>query len=156
MKKICGILLLMLLIGLVAACGNSDVSVADDTGEDSTDALSENLVMLDAGEWPQNEYTANISQPESGTVAQGWIDPDHHRCYIDMTGVSSEAMEDWYNALLNSGFTEDGKAVEEIEGQDYISINAQLQKDGVCISVTHLSTDEGNLELYITMEESDG
>lgn len=153
MKKPFGILLIIVLIGLITACGNNTVSSTDDTIDKSKNALPENFIMLDAGEWPRNEYTASIPQPESGKVSQGWIDPDTHRCYIDMTGVSSEVMENWYNSLLDSGFTEIGKVAEEIKGQNYISTNALLKKDGVYISMTHLSTDKGNLGLSITREK---
>ena len=79
-----------------------------------------------------------------------------HRCYIDMKGVSSEVMEKWYSSLLDSGFTEIGKVAEEIKDQNYISTNALLKKDGVYISMTHLSTDEGNLGLSITRENEKG
>ena len=65
-------------------------------------------------------------------------------------------MKNWYNSLLNSGFTEIGKVAEEIKGQNYISTNALLKKDGVYISMTHLSTDEGNLGLSITRENEKG
>ena len=61
MKKTFGILLIIVLIGLITACGNSTVSSADDAIDNSQNALPENFVMLDAGEWPQNEYTAEHS-----------------------------------------------------------------------------------------------
>lgn len=153
MKKVCGIFLVMVLIGLMTACGNSTVPSAGDTTDNSKNSLPENFVVLDAGKWPQNEYTDSIPQPESGTVSQGWIDPDSHRCYIDMTGVSSEAMENWYSLLLGSGFTEIGKVAEEIKDQHYTSTNALLQKGGVSISMTHLNTNEGNFGLCITKEK---
>jgi hypothetical protein len=152
MKKPFGILLVIVLFSLITGCGNSTVSGADDVIDYSRNALPENFVMLDAGEWPENEYTAGIPEPVSGTVSQGWIDPDTHRCCIDLTGVSSKAMENWYNSLLSNGFAEIGKIAEEIKGQNYTSINALLKKDGVYISMTHLSTEEGNLWLSISRE----
>ncbi len=153
MKKTFGILLIIALIGLITACGNSTVSSADDAIDNSQNTLPENFVMLDAGEWPQNEYTASIPQPESGTVFKGWIDPDTHRCYVGMTGVNLEVMENWYSSLLGDGFTKIGKVAEEIKGQNYISTNVLLKKDGVYISITHLGIDEGNLGLCITREK---
>lgn len=153
MKKACGIFLVLALITLMAACAASTPSDTRDTADDSKNSLPESVVMLDTGKWPQNEYTEDISGPESGRVFQGWIDPEFHRCYIDMTGVSSETMESWYGLLLKDGFIEVGKTAEEIKGQHYTSTNALLQKDGVSVSMTHLSTAEGNLGICITKAE---
>ena len=153
MKKPCGIVFLMIiLIGLTSACGSSDVT--DDTMDNLQRTLHDSFVMLDTEEWPQNEYTASIPQPGSGTVLWGWIDPDTYHCYIDMTGVSSEAMEDWYCSLLSDGFTELDKEdwLKRLTVSMYKSTNVLLHKDGVYISMTHLSTDEGNLGLCITRE----
>lgn len=153
MKKTCGIFLVVMFAVLMTACGNGSASDAGNRITNSENSLPDNLVMLDAGEWPQNEYIASIPQPESGTVSQGWIDPDVDLCYVDMTDVSREAMENWYSLLLESGFTEVEKIVEESMGQHYTSTNALLQKDGIYVSMTHLSTDEGHLGLCITREK---
>lgn len=153
MKKIYGIFFAVVLVVLTAACAKSTASSDDDSTDNSRNTLPENCIMLDAGKWPQNEYTADIPQPESGTVSRGWIDPDNHFCSIDMTGVSSKAMENWYGLLLDNGFTEIERVAEVIKNQNYTSTNALLQKDGISISMTHLSTGEGNFGLCITEEK---
>lgn len=120
----------------------------------STDAMdydiSENHIMLEAGEWPENTYTSGIPQPDSGKVVNGWIDPDMNYCYIEMEGVSSGTIENWYDSLLKNDFNEVERMAEEIKNQDYISTNAVLQSSDGNVNMTHLSNDKGTLVLYIT------
>lgn len=150
MKKTCGIFLVIVLIVLMTACGGGPASDNGISTDNSVNSLPENLIILDAGEWPENEYTANIPQPDSGTVGHGWIDPDNQYCYIEMKDVKSATMENWYGLLMNSGFSEVRKIAEEINGQDYTSTNALLQNDDVTVSMAHLSTDKNEFMLYIT------
>ena len=123
------------------------------SNDNMENALPENYIVLEIGEWPKNAYTSNIPQPNSGTVVNGWIDPDVQYCYIEMENVSGETMEDWYGSLLNSGFTEVERMAEEIKGQDYISTNAVLQSSDGTVNMTHLSNDKGTLVLYITKSD---
>ena len=113
-------------------------------------ALPENYIILDTGEWPKNTYTSNIPQPDSGIFVRGWIDPDSQYCYIEMEDVNSDTMESWYGSLLDSGFTEVERMAEQIKGQDYKSTNAMLQNAERAINITHLSNEKGMLIMYIT------
>lgn len=135
---------------LITACEGEFVSDNTISTDNSVNSLPETLIMLDAGEWPENEYTSNIPQPDSGTVKRGWINPDNQYCYIEMNGVNSATMENWYGLIMNSGFSEVEKTAEEINGQNYTSTNVLLQNDDVTVSMAHLSTDKGEFALYIT------
>ncbi len=136
MKKIYGILLVFTLIVLITACGNSTISDNKDAANNSGNSLPENLVMLDAGEWPQNEYTASIPQPESGTLLRGWIDPDKEYCYIELSDMTQTKSEQYVKALKEAGFTEVEKVSEEIY-DDYISVGTLFTKDNTTVSIAY-------------------
>lgn len=151
MKKAYAILLTLALAALTAACGSPFAAGPQSTAESPQSTFPESYVMLDAGEWPQNDYTSEIPAPESGTVSEGWINPDAHYCDINLTGVTGDAMESWYRSLLDNGFTEIEKTAEEIKGQGYTSTNALLKKGDIYVSMTHLSNEEGDLGICITL-----
>ena len=149
MKKIYGILLVFTLIVLITACGNSTISDNKDAANNSGNSLPENFVMLDAGEWPQNEYTANIPQPESGTLLRGWIDPDKEYCHLELSEITQPESEQYVNALKEAGFTEVEKVSEEIN-DDYISIGTLLTKDNTTVSISYTDDLFG---MYIKNEQ---
>ncbi len=136
MKKACGVFLAAMLIALMAACGNTSSSDNEANANNSGNSLPESFVMLDAGEWPQNEYTANIPQTESGTVQRGWIDPAKEYCYIELSDMTQAQTEQYVNTLKEAGFSEVEKVSEEIN-DDYISIGTLLIKDSATISIAY-------------------
>ena len=137
MKKACGVFLAAMLIALMAACSNGSISGNEDTADSSGNALPENFVMLDAKEWLDNEYTANIPQPESGTLLRGWIDPDKEYCHLELSDMTQSDSEQYVKALKESGFSEVDKVSEEIN-DDYISVGTLLTKDSTTISISYI------------------
>lgn len=136
MKRACGIFLVIALIVLMTACGNNSISDNGVVGDNLESVLPENFILLDAGEWPQNEYTANIPQPESGTLLRGWIDPDKEYCHIELSDMTQTKSEQYVKALKEAGFTEVEKVSEEIN-DDYISVGTLLTKDNISASVAY-------------------
>jgi hypothetical protein len=149
MKKACGVFLAAMLIALMAACSNSSISGNEDTADSSGNALPENFVLLDAEEWPQNEYTANIPQPESGTLLRGWIDPDKAYCHLELSDMTQSDSEQYVKALKESGFSEVDKVSEEIN-DDYISVGTLLTKDGTTVSIAY---GDDSFGIYIKNEQ---
>jgi len=142
MKKACGIFVIMTLIALMTACGNSATS---DTGS----PLPENLVMLDAEEWPQNEYTVNVPQPKSGTLLRGWIDPDKGFCYLELSGITQTESEQYVKSLKEAGFAEVEKVSEEIN-DDYVSVGTLLTHGNTSVSISYIDDLFG---MYIKNEQ---
>jgi len=121
----------------MTACGNSSISVTGDADINFGNSLPENLVMLDAGEWPKNEYTANIPQPEAGTLLRGWIDPDKEFCYFELSGITQTESEQYVESIKEAGFSEVEKVSEEIN-DDYVSVGTLLTSDDTSISVSYI------------------
>lgn len=84
MKKIYGIFLAAVFIVLLTACDNSTISGNGVATDNLESVLPEKFIILDAGEWPQNEYTVNIPPPESGELLRGRIDPDKEYCDLEL------------------------------------------------------------------------
>ena len=137
MKKAFGIFFIVVLIVLMAACSNSSISGTGDVTNNSGSSLPENFVMLDAGEWPQNEYTANIPKPESGTLLYGWINPDEEYCCLELSDITQAESEQYVTALKEAGFTEIEKVSEQIKG-DYISVGILLINDDTSVSISYI------------------
>lgn len=135
-KKACGVFLAAMLIALMAACSNGSISGNEDTADSSGNALPENFVMLDTGEWPDNEYTANIPQSESGVVLRGWIDPAKEYCYIELSDMTQAKSEQYVNNLKEAGFSEVEKVSEEIN-DDYIFTGTLFTKDNTTVSIAY-------------------
>lgn len=149
MKKACGVFLAAMLIALMTACGNTSLSDNGVNADHSGNALPENFVMLDTEGWPENEYTANIPQPESGTLLRGWIDPDQGYCHLELSDMTQFKSEQYIKALKESGFSEVEKVSEEIN-DDYISVGTLLTKDSTTISISYADDLFG---MYIKNEQ---
>ncbi len=146
MKKVCGIFLIVTIIALMTACGDSDTG---DVDNNSGNSLPDNFVMVDAGEWPQNEYTANIPQPESGTLLRGWIDPDKEFCYLELSDITQTESEQYIESLKEVGFAEVKKVSEEIN-DDYVSVGTLLTHDNTSVSISYIDDLFG---MYIKNEQ---
>jgi len=138
-----------MLVAFMTACGNTSISENEDTVDSSGNALPENFVMLDAEEWPDNEYTANIPQPESGTLLRGWIDLDKEYCHLELFDMTQSDSEQYVKTLKESGFSEVDKVSEEIN-DDYISVGTLLTKDSTTISISYIDDLFG---MYIKNEQ---
>jgi len=132
MKKAGGIFLIAMLFFLMAACAG------DPGGNRPVSPLPGNLIMLDAGEWPENEYTADMPHPESGTVERGWIDPEKKYCYIEFSDMTQSKSEQYVEALKKAGFREADKVSEEI-GSSSLSVGILLTREDTGVSLSYLN-----------------
>ena len=80
MKKLVLVAAALFLLSL-AACSDSAAPVPSD-GDAQT-----GIVMLDAGVWPENDYTAGLPVPP-GRVAWAMLDPGHESCSISLTDLT--------------------------------------------------------------------
>lgn len=139
MKKTCGALFAVALAMLVAACGSG---FAPDAGENergnrSGNSLPERFIMLEAGEWPQNEYTETIPQPVAGTVSEGWIDPDKAYCYLKLSDITQASSEQYIKSLKKAGFSEVKRNAEKLD-DDTVSVGALFQNGDTSVSLSYL------------------
>lgn len=134
--KAYGIFLAVALIVLMTACGTDSIPENGVAADNPESVLPESCIILDTGEWPQNEYIDNIPRPESGTLLRGWIDPDQEYCYLQLSDMTQSKSEQYIQALKEAGFAK----VEEISAEindDYISIGTLLAKDSTIISIAY-------------------
>lgn len=136
MKKTCGIFLVFVFIVLMPACGNSSVPDNGNIEGNLESSFNENLILLDSGEWPQNEYTVHVQQPDSGEFLRGCIDPDKEFCFLELSGMTQAEAERYVNTLKEAGFSELEEVSEEIY-DDYISVGTLLTYNNTAISIAY-------------------
>lgn len=141
MKKFVSLFAIMLTFVLTSCSGSNTLSILTDNGE----FQSSNIISLDEGIWPDNEYTAGLPVP-SGTVAWAILDTVHNNCGINMTDISEEEFENYVKTLKQEGFYVVEDDSEKIEGEDYISIGAILSNDEKGLSISYIP---GSLTIYI-------
>lgn len=93
-----------------------------------TEDASDNMIVLDAGVWPRNEYTDGLPVPP-GTVEWAMLDTQHENCSVGLVGVGESDYNAYMTLLLQGGFSIVESVSEEIEGEDYVSI-AMILSDG--------------------------
>lgn len=83
------VLLALLMLCLLTACGSKNTLKADSLIRDNTGIDPDSFVYLDAGVWPENEYTEELPVPP-GTVNTAYIDTTNEfldsirvRCCLD-------------------------------------------------------------------------
>lgn len=142
MKKFAFLLLIALTLTLAACSGNGEVAGAAD------DASSKHITMLDAGEWPANEYTEGLPVP-TGTVSWAMLDEEHRNCSISLTGTSDAEHSRYLALLKEEGFSVVEDVSEEIRGQDYVSIGTLLSNGEKSVSISCIPDC---FTIYITWE----
>ncbi len=143
MKKLYTIFLIMVLIFIMTACENKHIINNRSSVDSSGDSLPDSFIMFDTEKWPENEYTANIPQPESESNVRGWIDPDKGYCYIELPDMTKTESEKYIETLKATGFAEVEKVAEEIKNEDYVSIGTLLTYDGITVSIAYLDEHFG-------------
>ena len=118
MKKLVLVAAALFLLSL-AACSDSAAPVPSD-GDAQT-----GIVMLDAGVWPENDYTAGLPVPP-GRVAWAMLDPGHESCSISLTDLTENDYRSYRKQLEQAGFTVLEETSEEVRGQAYVSIGTLL------------------------------
>ncbi|MBV1757180.1 MAG: hypothetical protein KMY55_04970 [Dethiosulfatibacter sp.] len=136
MKKALMFLAIMILTFLTA-CGNN-----------TENPLHENLIILDAGEWSQNEYTANIPESEWGEFLRGWIDPEQEFFYLELSNISQDESEQYIQKMKKTGFIIVEEVSEEINNE-YISVGILLANDDTSVNLSYF---DSFLMMYIKNE----
>lgn len=138
MKKLVLVAAALFLLSL-AACSDSAAPVPSD-GDAQT-----GIVMLDAGVWPENDYTAGLPVPP-GRVAWAMLDPGHESCSISLTDLTENDYRSYRKQLEQAGFTVLEETSEEVRGQAYVSIGTLLSGETVNLSMSYIP---GSLTLYL-------
>lgn len=138
MKKLVLVAAALFLLSL-AACSDSAAPVPSD-GDAQT-----GIVMLDAGVWPENDYTEGLPIPP-GRVAWAMLDPGHESCSISLTDLTENDYRSYRKQLEQAGFTVLEETSEEVRGQAYVSIGTLLSGETVSLSMSYIP---GSLTLYL-------
>lgn len=138
MKKLVLVAAALFLLSL-AARSDSAAPVPSD-GDAQT-----GIVMLDAGVWPENDYTAGLPVPP-GRVAWAMLDPGHESCSISLTDLTENDYRSYRKQLEQAGFTVLEETSEEVRGQAYVSIGTLLSGETVSLSMSYIP---GSLTLYL-------
>lgn len=104
------------------------------------------VTVLDAGVWPENEYTAGLPVPP-GTVETAMLDTEHQNCWISMVGMDERAYEDYLALLAQEGFSVVEEVTEKIRGQEYMSSGLLLSDGEKALSISYIPDRFG---LYIS------
>lgn len=117
--------LLLTLCLLLAGCGQPAPLPAV-SGPDVTQTLS-----LPEGRWPDHALTADLPQPEAGTVADARATEDGKMCWFTLTGLSEAELTAWLNDLTLADFA----TLSFTQEKD--ATCALLTGSGVCLSIAH-------------------
>ena len=134
MRKVCCALLLLALAGL-AGCATAPM------------AESANWTVTAAPEpvtqWPENGFTAQIPQPDKGTVDYVLDCSDSGHYGIFLKDISLAETSAYLNTLTSQGY------VQAISDGNSVSIGTMLQKENVTLSIAQ---GEGTLGILITVD----
>ncbi len=138
MKKLI-IAVMLVLIFALPACSNQNET-------QGTNNSSENLVVLDEGIWPVNEYTDGLPVAP-GTVSWAALDTVNGFCNINLVDMTDTEYNSYMELLKESGYTVIEESSEEINGQNYVSIGTVLSDGERGLSISYIPD---NLGIYIS------
>lgn len=145
MKKFLSIATVFLLIFSLAACSNREDT---ETSDDNVDTQSADIIMVEDGEWPENEYTEGLPIP-AGTVEWVKHDSEGKSYSINIVDIGEEEYEEYMQLLEKQGYSEIESVSEEIKGEDYISTGTILSNGEKSLSIAYA---DGNFGIYIVNE----
>lgn len=118
---------LLCTMTLFAGCSQSDTSkLAEDRFSELPPVAPEYIT-----EWPENEYTGQIPQPEYGVLDYVCDYSDTGRYMVVLTDITQEESGAYVEVLKERGFTE-----IHSEGNQ-VSVGTMLQKDSVVLSIAY-------------------
>ncbi len=107
---------------------------------------SDSITALDAGAWPDNEYTEGLPVPP-GAVAWAMLDTERQYCSVHLTNVSESDCAAYMEAVQEAGFSVVEHAAEELEGARYESAGTLLSDGARWMSISRLPD---SLTLYLS------
>ena len=143
------VLLALLMLCLLTACGSKNTLKAASLIRDNTGIDPDSFVYLDAGVWPENEYTEELPVPP-GTVNTAYIDTTNEFCVVMLNEVSDADFDNYIAELENNKFSQIENVDEEIEGEGYISTGTLYSNGTTSVS---MSLADGTLGMYIVIVE---
>ena len=154
MKKLFALLLAMMMIFSLAACGDN-TTTDPDKDNPGVSQSGENNNGGESIAWPENEFTALIPKPKTGTIAEA--DPFDNAYFkgikITLTNWSVEDCKAYAEELKAAGFTQPGAGFDSVvvkdDGSNY-SFGAK-NADGVYVTVgTNVERKIGGISIQIT------
>ena len=137
MKKLILVIMLVSVLALTA-CSN--------TTHDANNSSTESLIMLDAGVWPENDYTEGLAVPP-GTVSWAVLDTAKGYCSINLVDLTDDEYNAYMELLKEDGFSIIEEVSEEIKGQNYVSVGTVLSNEDKGLSISYIP---GSLSIYIS------
>lgn len=107
--------------------------------DEPQNAKISSAISLEAGIWPENEYTQGIPVP-AGTVTEASIDSEHGMCTIWLNEIDETDFKNYIRQLADAGFKTLQATSEKVKGEGYISTNMLLTNGSTGLSVTHSPT----------------
>lgn len=138
MKKLILAIAALFLLTLAACSGPAAHAPSDGDAQPG-------IVMLDAGVWPENDYTAGLPVPP-GRVVWAMLDPEHESCSISLTNLTETDYRDYRKQLEQAGFSVLEETAEDVRGQAYVSTGTLLSGETVSLSMSYIP---GSLTLYL-------
>lgn len=141
MKKIIFVIAVILSLTL-AGCSNKNPEVNSDIN--STD----NIISLEEGIWPENEYTDGLPVPP-GMVSRALLDDEKKYCAVFLVDLTDEEYKAYMELLKQYGFSEDEEVSEDVKGQEYTSTGTILSNGEKTLSISYIPD---NLGIYISFD----
>lgn len=136
MRKVCCVLLLIALtVAGLAGCATAPVAESPNW---TVTATPEPVTQ-----WPENGFTAQIPQPDKGTVDYVLDCSDSGHYGIFLKDISLAETSAYLNTLTSQGY------VQAISDGNSVSIGTMLQKENVTLSIAQ---GEGTLGILITVD----
>lgn len=132
---------LLCTLVLIAGCSKNNASALPDNVLPGLTSVAPEYVT----EWPENEYTKHIPQPEHGVMHYVCDYSDAGRYLVALTDLTQEDSGDYVDVLKEQGFTE-----IHSEGNQ-VSVGTMLQKDKVALSIAY---SDNILTILITADST--
>lgn len=145
------VLLALLMLCVLTACGSKNTLDGDSLIRENTGIDPDSFVYLDAGVWPENEYTDELPVPP-GTVSTAYIDTKNEFCVVMLNEVSDADFDKYIAELENNKFSQIENVEEEIEGEGYISTGVLYSNGTTSIS---MSLADGTLGIYVVIDQTE-
>ena len=141
MKKIIFVIAVILSLTLTG-CSNENSEVNPNNNS------SENIVKLDEGVWPENEYTEELPTPP-GTVNRALLNETKKYCAVFLVDLTDDEYNAYMELLKRNGFSPVEEVSENVKEQDYISVGTVLSNGEKALSISYIP---GNLGIYISFD----
>lgn len=142
MRKIIFVAITIMILAFTA-CSNKDMeSCVEDNNS------SNNIITLDKGTWPENEYTRGLPVPSAGRVSWATINKEEYYCAISISDFGNSEYNLYMEELKNVGFDIVKEVSEEVEGQDYTSVGMLLSNGEKGLSISYIPN---NMSIYISL-----